>query len=85
MIKIIKAEKHPITDTDYNEIIGYEIVVDVDIDGVQSTVGGIDPEMNKKQVLDYLVSRKAEILANEEENAKYKSVDRPDLIGELKK
>lgn len=84
MIKVIRARKRPITDTDCNEIIGYEIVVDVDIDGVQSTVGGIDIKTTKQELLKSLESKKAEILANEEENAKYKPVDMPNLM-ELKK
>lgn len=85
MIKIVRARKVPITDIDCNEIIGYEIVVDIDIDGVQSTVGGIDIKTTKEELLKSLESRKAEILAHEEENAKFKSVGMPDLTEELKK
>jgi len=83
MIKIVRARKIPIIDIDCNEIIGYEIVVDVDIDGVQSTVGGIDIKTTKEELLESLEKKEAEILANEEGNAKYKPVDRPDLIGEV--
>jgi len=76
-MKIITAREVPDID-DNGEVIGRELVVEVEINGVKTTVGGIDPKLSKQDILAYLESRRDEILANAEP-AKYKAIERTEL------
>jgi len=80
-MKIIKAREVPDID-DNDEVIGHEVVVEVDIDGVITTVGGIDPKLSKQGILSYLESIKDEIIARAKGNAEYKTIERMELVTE---
>ncbi len=82
MIKIIRAREVPDID-DNGEVTGYEVVVEVDIDGIRTIVGGIDPKLSKEDVLVYLESKREEIVATAKANRKYQPVDRPALVGKI--
>lgn len=63
-MKIYSAKISKSIDDMTGELLDRSVVLDVEIDGVRTHVGNIDPEWSLDEVLDYLTFNKNEILKN---------------------
>ncbi|MFA5037878.1 MAG: hypothetical protein WC479_11975 [Candidatus Izemoplasmatales bacterium] len=63
-MKIYSARIIKTTDPDNGELLNRSIILDVELDGIRTSVGNIDPSWSLEQVQQYLTANRDEIIRN---------------------